>query len=172
VAPSPLDRAYLTSSIKDEEGEEAAVAKIEELANAPVNSRTAAPFIALQGFFAGDEKTRDKAVGFAKKAVERAPQDPLALLCLSALYGQTGKIDEAIKLLAPQEALMLKDVRLAHNYFQALFQSRDMPRITALLNKLATSPVREVKQFAIDSSRAVSQILAQQQAALAQAAAK
>jgi len=41
---------------------------------------------------------------------------------------------------------MLKDVRLAHNYFQALFQSRDMARITALLNKLATSPVREVKQ--------------------------
>ena len=64
---------------------------------------------------------------------------------------------------------MLKDVRLAHNYFQALFQARDMASITALLNKLATSPVREVKQFAIDSSRAVQQVLAQQQAALAQA---
>ncbi len=161
--------AYLTNAIKEQDGEDVAIQKIEELANAPVNSRTAAPYIALQGFFATDEKTRDKAVGFAKKAVERSPQDPLALLCLSALYGQTGKIDEAIKLLAPQEALMLKDVRLAHNYFQALFQARDMARITALLNKLATSQVREVKQFAIDSSRAVSQILAQQQAALAQA---
>jgi tetratricopeptide (TPR) repeat protein len=161
--------AYLTNTIKDQDGEDAAVAKIEELANAPVNAKTAAPYIALQGFFAADEKRRDKAVAFAKKAVERAPQDPLALLCLSALYGQTSQIAEAIKLLAPHEALMLKDVRLAHNYFQALFQSRDMARITALLNKLATSPVREVKQFAIDSSRAVSQILAQQQAALAQA---
>ncbi len=161
--------AYLTNAIKEQEGEEAAVKKIEELANAPVNAKTAAPYIALQGFFAADEKRRDQAVAFAKKANERAPQDPLALLCLSALYGQTGQIAEAIKLLAPHEALMLKDVRLAHNYFQALFQSRDMARITALLNKLATSSVREVKQFAIDSSRAVSQILAQQQAALAQA---
>jgi tetratricopeptide (TPR) repeat protein len=161
--------AYLTNMLKEQDGEEAAVKKIEELASAPVNAKTAAPYIALQGFFASDEKTRDKAVGYAKKAVERSPQDPLALLCLSALYGQSGKIDEAIKLLAPQEALMMKDVRLAHNYFQALFQARDMGRITSLLNKLATSPVREVKQFAIDSSRAVSQILAQQQAALAQA---
>jgi tetratricopeptide (TPR) repeat protein len=161
--------AYLTNAIKEQDGEEAAIKKIEELANAPVNAKTAAPYIALQGFFATDEKTRDKAVGFAKKAVERSPQDPLALLCLSALYGQTGQIGEAIKLLAPHEALMLKDVRLAHNYFQALFQSRDMARITALLNKLATSSVREVKQFAIDSSRAVQQVLAQQQAALAQA---
>jgi tetratricopeptide (TPR) repeat protein len=161
--------AYLTNMLKEQDGEEAAIRKIEELAAAPVNVRTAAPYIALQGFYAGDAKTRDKAVGFAKKAVERAPQDALALLCLSALYGQTGQIAEAIKLLAPHEALMMKDVRLAHNYFQALFQARDMGRITALLNKLATSSVREVKQFAIDSSRAVSQILAQQQAALAQA---
>jgi tetratricopeptide (TPR) repeat protein len=170
IDPGSIDAwAYLTNAIKDQEGEEAAVKKIEELAGAPVNLKTAAPYIALQGFFASDEKRRDQAVVFAKKAVERSPQDPLALLCLSALYGQTAQIGEAIKLLAPHEALMLKDVRLAHNYFQALFQARDMARITALLNKLATSPVREVKQFAIDSSRAVSQILAQQQAALAQA---
>jgi len=33
----------------------------------------------------------------------------------------------------------------------------------------ATSPVREVKQFAIDRSRAISQMLAQQQQALAAA---
>jgi hypothetical protein len=42
-----------------------------------------------------------------------------------------------------------------------------MPRITSLLNKLATSPSREVKQFAIERSRGISQLLAQQQAALA-----
>jgi hypothetical protein len=45
-----------------------------------------------------------------------------------------------------------------------------MPKITALLNKLATSQVREVKQFAIERSRAVSQLLAQQQQQLAAAA--
>ena len=68
------------------------------------------------------------------------------------------------------EAMMQKDVRLAHNYFEALFQSRDMQKITALLNKLATSPVREVKQFAIERSRAISQMLQQQQQQLAASA--
>jgi tetratricopeptide (TPR) repeat protein len=171
IDPNSVDAwAYLTAMTKDLDGEEKAVAKIEELANAPVNARSAAPYVALQGFFAGDEKTRDKAIGFAKKAVERAPQDPLALLCLSALYGQSGKLDEVIKTLAPHEAMMQKDVRLAHNYFEALFQAKDMARITALLNKLATSPSRDVKQFAIERSRALSQMLQQQQQALAQAA--
>jgi tetratricopeptide (TPR) repeat protein len=158
--------AYLTSMFKEKDGEEKAIAQVEELANAPVNSKVAAPYIALQGFYAGDEKTRDKAIAFAKKAVERAPTDPLALLCLSALYGQNGKLDEVVKLLAPHEAQMQRDVRLAHNYFEALFQSRDMGKVTALLNKLATSSVREVKQFAIDRSRAIAQMLAQQQQAL------
>jgi tetratricopeptide (TPR) repeat protein len=168
IDPGSVDAwAYLTGMTKDSDGEEKAIAKIEELANAPVNAKSAAPYIALQGFFAGDEKTRDKAVGFAKKAVERAPQEPLALLCLSALYGQTGKLDEVIKLLAPHEAMMQRDVRLAHNYFEALYQSKDMARMTSLLNKLAASPTREVKQFAIERSRGISQLLAQQQAALA-----
>jgi tetratricopeptide (TPR) repeat protein len=159
--------AYMTAMLRDRNGEEKAVTEVEELANAPVNSKIAAPFIALQGFYAGDEKTRDRAIAFAKKAVDRAPTDALALLCLSALYGQSAKLDEVVKLLAPHEAQMQKDVRLAHNYFEALFQSRDMGKITALLNKLATSPVREVKQFAIERSRAISQMLAQQQQALA-----
>ncbi|MGO8992383.1 MAG: tetratricopeptide repeat protein [Polyangiaceae bacterium] len=161
--------AYMTAMLKDRNGEEKAIAEVEELANAPVNAKVSAPYIALQGFYAGDEKTRDKAIAFAKKAVERAPTDALALLCLSALYGQAGKLDEVVKLLAPHEAQMQRDVRLAHNYFEALFQSRDMQKITALLNKLATSPVREVKQFAIERSRAISQMLAQQQQALAAA---
>jgi tetratricopeptide (TPR) repeat protein len=169
IDPNSVDAwAYLTAMTRDAEGEDKAIQRIEELAGAPVNSKSAAPYIALQGFYANEEKTRDKAVAFAKKAVERAPQDPLALLCLSALYGQSGKLDLVITTLAPHEAMMQKDVRLAHNYFEALFQSKDMQRITALLNKLATSPVREVKQFAIERSRALSQMLAQQQAALAQ----
>jgi Tfp pilus assembly protein PilF len=167
IDPNSVDAwAYLTAMTKEAEGEEKAIVRIEELASAPVNAKSAAPYIALQGFFAGEEKTRAKAITFAKKALERSPQDPLALLCLSALHGQSGELDQVIKTLAPHEALMQKDVRLAHNYFEALFQSKDMARITALLNKLATSPVREVKQFAIERSRAISQMLAQQQAAL------
>jgi tetratricopeptide (TPR) repeat protein len=170
IEPNSVDAwAYLTNFYKEQINEDAAVKMIEELAGAPVNAKTAAPYVALQGFFANEESTRDKAITFAKKAVDRAPTDPLALLCLSALYGQAGKLDEVIKTLAPHEAVMQRDVRLAHNYFEALFQSRDMPKITALLNKLATSPVKEVKQFAIERSRAIAQMLQQQQQALAAA---
>jgi hypothetical protein len=164
---------YLASSVREQSGDDAMVKQVEELANAPVNTKSAAPYIALQGFFAAnakDEASRDRAIGYAKKAVERAPGDPLALVCLSALYGQAGKIEDVIKLLAPHEALMQRDVRVAHNYFEALLQLRDMQRLTALLNKLATSQVREVKQFAIERSRALQQMLAQQQQQLAGAA--
>ena len=165
--------AYLANALKETMGEDGMVKEIEEVASAPVNSRCGAPYIALQGFFAGDpknEQAREKATALAKKAVERAPGDALALLCLSALYGQGGKVDEVVKLLAPNEALMMRDVRLAHNYFEALFGMRDLQKITALLNKLATSQVREVKQFAIERSRAISQMLQQQQQQLAAAA--
>ena len=91
-------------------------------------------------------------------------------MCLSALYGQAGKIDEVVKLLAPHEAMMQKDVRLAHNYFEALFAEARHGEDHALLNKLATSPNKEVKQFAIERSRAIAQMLQQQQQALAAAA--
>jgi len=164
--------AYLAAAIKEQRGDDAMLKEVEELANAPVNSKCGAPYIALQGFFAGDpknEQARDKATALAKKAVERAPGDALALLCLSALYGQGGKVDEVVKLLAPHEAMMMRDVRLAHNYFEALFGMRDLQKITGLLNKLATSQVREVKQFAIERSRAISQMLQQQQQQLAAA---
>ena len=171
IQPGNVDAwAYLFNFIKESESEEKAIATLEELANAPVNAKTAAPFVALQGFYAGDEKTRDKAIGFAKRGVERSPADPIPLIVLSALYGQAGKIDEVVKLLAPHEALMQQDVRIAHNYFEALFQAKDMGKITALLNKLATSSNKEVKQFAIERSRAIAQMLQQQQQALAAAA--
>lgn len=173
IQPGNVDAwAYLFNFVKESEGEEKAAAEIEELANAPVNAKTAAPFVALQGYYANDEKTRDKAIGYAKRGVERSPSDPIPLIVLSALYGQSGKLDEVVKLLAPHEALMQQDVRLAHNYFQALFQSRDMQKLTALLNKLATSPRAEVKQFAIEQSRAIAQMLQQQQQALAAATQK
>jgi tetratricopeptide (TPR) repeat protein len=172
IQPGNVDAwAYLFNFIKESESEDKAVAAIEELANAPVNAKTAAPYVALQGFYANDEKTRDKAIEFAKKGVSRAPTDPIPMIVLSALYGQSGKIDEVVKLLAPHEALMQQDVRLAHNYFEALFQSKDMDKIRALLNKLATSSNKEVKQFAIERSRAIAQML-QQQAQAMQAAAQ
>ena len=171
IQPGNVDAwAYLFNYFKEAENEEAALAKIEELANTPLNAKTAAPYVALQGFYAGAEETRDKAIHWAKKGVDRSPNDPIPLIVLSALYGQAGKIDEVIKMLAPQEALMQQDVRIAHNYFQALFQAKDMQKITALLNKLATSSNKEVKQFAIEQSRAIAQMLQQQQQALAAAA--
>jgi tetratricopeptide (TPR) repeat protein len=163
IAPNAVDAwAYLFNLEKEANGEEAALKDIEALATQPANTKTAAPYVAIQGFFAQDDNTRDKAITFAKKAVERAPGDPLALLCLSALYGQAGKLDEVIKTLAPHETLMQKDVRLAHNYFEALFQAKDMDKIKTLLNKLAVSQNQEVKQFAIERSRALAQMVQQQ----------
>src|SRR5579862_1837184 len=61
--------AYLANAIREQRGDEAMVKEIEELANAPVNSKCGAPYIALQGFYAGegkDEKARDQAIVFAK----------------------------------------------------------------------------------------------------------
>jgi tetratricopeptide (TPR) repeat protein len=162
--------AYLFGVVLDTDGEEKAVAALEQLASKPEHSKTASPYIALQSHFAADDAAdsarRDQATGFAKKAVDRAPGDPLALLCLSALYGQAEKFDEVVKLLAPHEALMARDVRVANNYFQALFAMQDLKRVTALLNKLATSSQQDVKQFAIERSRAVQQMLQQQQQSL------
>lgn len=162
--------AYLFQIVRTAEGDEAGIAAVEALANQPANQKTAAPYIAIQGFYTNDENTREKAVVFAKKAVERNADDPLALICLSALYGQAGDLQGVINLLQPHEAKMMRDVRLANNYFQALFQSRQVDKVTRLLNALAGSQNRDVKQFAIEQSRAVAQFLQQQQAQLAQAA--
>jgi tetratricopeptide (TPR) repeat protein len=162
--------AYYYQIVRDAEGEDKAVAAVEELASAPVNQKSVAPYVAIQGFYANDESTRDKAIMWAKKAIERNADDPLAILCLSALYGAAGDLDNVIGVLAPHEGKMARDVRLANNYFEALFQSRQIDKVTKLLNALAGSPNREVKQFAIERSRLVAQYLQQQQAQLQQAA--
>ncbi len=164
VDPNCVDAwAYLFSHVRDNESEEAAVQAVTELADAEPNKRTAAPFIAVQGLYAGSEETREQALEWAKKAVDRNENDPLALVCLSALYGQKGELDKVIAVLQKHEAKMSKDVRLANNYFEALFQTRQLDKVTKLLNALAGSPNKEVKQFAIERSRAVAQYLQQQQ---------
>jgi hypothetical protein len=89
------------------------------------------------------------------------------LICLSALYGQKGDLDGVINVLSKHEAKMINDVRLANNYFEALLQKRQIERVTKLLNALAGSSNREVKQFAIERSRAVAQFLQRQQQELA-----
>ena len=163
--------AYLFSQVKDTDGEEAAVKVVSELADAEPNKRTAAPFIAVQGLYAASDDTRDKALEWAQKAVDRNENDPLALVCLSALHGQKGELDKVIAVLQKHEAKMSRDVRLANNYFEALFQTRQIEKVTKLLNALAGSQNKEVKQFAIERSRAVAQFLQQQQKQLAGAAA-
>jgi len=162
--------AYLFSQIRELENEDAALARIKELADTEANKKRSAPYIAVQGIYSADEATRDKAIQFAKLAIERNPHDPLALISLSALYGQKGDLKSVIDLLRPHESKMANDVRLANNYFQALFQNHDIESVTKLLNALAGSQNREVKQFAIDNSRQVAQYLQQQQQRLAGAA--
>jgi tetratricopeptide (TPR) repeat protein len=168
IAPNSVDAwAYLFTQAQRKDGDEAGEAAVLELANREANAKTAAPFIAIQGIYAGIDDKRDKAITWAKKAVERNENDPLALICLSALYGQSGDLDKVIEVLSKHEAKMANDVRLAHNYFEALFQKRQLDRVTKLLNALAGSQNREVKQFAIERSRMVAQYLQQQQQQLA-----
>lgn len=163
IAPNSVDAwAYLFSQSRRTGGDEAGERVVTELASTQANLQTAAPFIAIQGVYAGEENA-EKALVFARRAVERNENDPLALICLSALYGQAGELDKIIELLSKHEAKMTSDVRLAHNYFEALFQKRQLDRVTKLLNALAGSQNREVKQFAIERSRAVAQYLQQQQ---------
>jgi tetratricopeptide (TPR) repeat protein len=170
VQPNSVDAwAVLFVHHRDAKDEAAAIAAVSELADAEPNKKSAAPFVAIQGIFAAQEETRDKAMEWAKKAIERNGSDPLALVSLSALHGQKGEIEEIVKLLAPHEGLMVRDVRLAHNYFEALMHTRDINKVTALLNKLAASNVREVKQFAVERSRMVAQLLQQQQQQFARA---
>ena len=160
--------AYLFQSLKDADGEEKAIAAIEELTK---DKRNAAPWVAVQGFYASKQDTRPKAVEYAKKAVEANDDDPIALLCLSALYGQTGDMQNVIDLLSKHEGKMSGNVHLANNYFEALFQTRQLDKVTKLLNSLAGSQNKEVKQFAIQRSQLVAQYLQQQQQRL-QAATK
>lgn len=173
VQPNSVDAwAVLFVHVRDAEGEEKAISAVTELAEAAPNKKSAAPFVAIQGVLASSEETRERAMEWAKKAVERNANDPLALVSYSALLGQKGQIDEIVSLLSPHEALMVRDVRLAHNYFEALMHKRDIAKVTALLNKLAASNVREVKQFAHERSRLVAQLLQQQQQQVAQAGGK
>ncbi len=168
IDPNSVDAwAYLYTQVRDRDGEPAAITAVQELSDAEPNKKSAAPFVALQGFYSGAEETRDQALGFAEKAVDRNPRDPLALVCLSALHGQKGDLQKVVEILRPAEALMARDVRLANNYFQALFELRDIERVTKLLNALAGSQNAQVKQFAIERSRMVAQFLQQQQAQLA-----
>lgn len=170
IDPGSVDAwALLFQHVKETASEEEAVRVVSELADAAPNRRSAAPFVAMQGIYSADEATREKALDWAKRGVERNPDDSLALISLSALYGQRGDLPAVIELLSRHEGKMARDVRLANNYFEALFQARDIEKVTRLLNALAGSPNREVKQFAIERSRLVAQFLQQQQAQLARA---
>lgn len=170
IDPTNVDAwAVLFVHVRDFDGEEAALGVVTELANTELYKKSAAPFVALQGLYANQEETRDRALEFAKVAVERDENNVLALISYTALLGQSGNLEEIVKVLSRHEAKMTTDVRLAHNYFEALMHKQDIQSVTRLLNTLAASPNREVKQFAIERSRLVAQFLQQQQAQVAQA---
>lgn len=151
-------------------GIDAAEKAVEELANGEKHKKFAAPFIALQGMYVNEESERERALKFAKLAVERDSNDPMSLLCLSAIYGQMNRLDEVEKLLRPHETKMLTDVRLANNYFECLWQSRQIEKVTRFLNTLVRAENAQVKAFAQERAQAVSKFLQQlqQQAAGAQ----
>ena len=156
--------ALLFQTVREKDGEDSA---IETLTKRAEGQKNAAPWVAMQGFYAASDETRPKAIEFAEKGVEANSSDPVALLCLSALHGQNGDLESVVKLLSQHEAKMVNNVHLANNYFEALFQRREIDKVTRLLNSLAGSSDQEVKQFAIQRSQMVAQFLQQQQARLA-----
>ena len=156
--------AYFFQSVKDNENEDKAVETLEKAAAEKKNPR---PYVAMQAYFGSNEDTRDRAIEMGKKALEINGDDVLALLSLSALYGAKEDLESIAKLLQPHEAKMTRDVRLANNYFEALFQSKQMDKVTKLLNALAGSQNAQVKQFALERSKAVAQYYQQQQQQLA-----
>lgn len=165
IDPGCVDAwAYLFQFVKTHGTEEEAVAALLERGK---KDKAPGAFVALQGFYANEDETRPKAIEYAKVGLDLAPDEPLLLLVLSALHGQQGDLEAVIRTLQPHEAKMSRDVRLANNYFEALFQSRQIEKVTKLLNALAGSPNKEVKQFAIERSRLVAQYLQQQQQQLA-----
>lgn len=168
IDPENVDAwAHIFAFLRDRDGDEKALAEVEKRASSGASAR---PFVAVQAYYAS-QKDNDKALEYAKKAVEKNADDALALLSLSAIYGQKGELDNVVKLLQPHEAKMTRDVRLANNYFEALFQSRQLDKVTKLLNALAGSPNQQVKQYAIERSKMVAQYLQQQQQQLAGGAA-
>src|SRR5262245_3165177 len=71
IDPGCIDAwAYLYQHLKQQGDEDKAVEEIEKLAS---EKKTAAPYIAMQGFYANNDETRPKALTFAKKAVEKNP---------------------------------------------------------------------------------------------------
>lgn len=168
VDPEMVDAwAYLFTHLKESSDEAAASAEMEKLAKDKKNAR---PLVALQAYYGGKDETRDQAIEYGKKALEVNADDILALLAQSALFGQKGDLDSVVKLLQPHEAKMTRDVRLANNYFEALFQSRQIDKVTKLLNALAGSQNQQVKDFALQRSKQVAQFLQQQQQQIAKLA--
>jgi len=154
------------------DGDDAAIKAVTELADTDANKATAAPFVALQGIFSGDESKLDQALEWAKKAIERDADDVLALISISALYGQKGDLKSAIELLSKHENKMMQHVGLANNYLNALVQAGQMDHATKLLNALAGSPRTDVKRFAQASSAALAREMQRKQTALQRSAAK
>ena len=168
IDPELVDSwAYLFTHIKETSTEEAAIAELQKLA---IEKKNARPLVALQAFYGAKEETRDQALEYGKKALELNGDDVLALLALSALYGQKNDLDAVVKLLQPHEAKMTRDVRLANNYFEALFQSRQIDKVTKLLNALAGSQNAQVKEFAMQRAKGVKQFIDAQQRELAKLA--
>ena len=169
IEPESVDAwAHVFAFLRDRDGDEKALADIERRAG---EGKSARPYVAVQAYYAS-QKNDEKAIEYAQKAVAKNSDDALALLSLSAIHGQKGELDQVVKLLQPHEAKMTRDVRLANNYFEALFQLRQLDKVTKLLNALAGSQNAQVKQFAIERSKLVAQYLQQQQQALSAGAAR
>ena len=91
-------------------------------------ARNGGPLRAIQGFYANEEETRPKPS--STKKPWRATRTTRWRFCLSALR-QQGDLPSVIKLLLQHEAKMSRDVLLANKLLEALFQSRQIDKVTS-----------------------------------------
>lgn len=71
IDPNSVDGwAYLFQTVRRDADADKAVAELEALSD---KKKAAAAYVAIQGFFANDEETLDKAVTYAKKGSEKFP---------------------------------------------------------------------------------------------------
>jgi tetratricopeptide (TPR) repeat protein len=122
--------AYLFARVRETENDAAAESAVQRLAEAEPNKKTAAPFVAVQGVYAAKEETREPALVWAKRAVERNPDDALALISLSALYGAQRDFKSIGATEPPRGEDDARSCARPTITSKALFQSREMEKVT------------------------------------------
>ena len=108
------------------------------VANAPVNQKSVAPYVAVQGFYANEEATRDK-------AIEWAYSNPKAIDYFAEFAKAPRDIaKQAVDDFFPKEALQIGEIReldmtlkdaLQYKYITTAVTAKDVEGMIDILHK-------------------------------------